>query len=69
MKLSEVLPWAVPVVLSILAVSFQLYGLIDKVEKIQHIQDIEGATAIRKLDNIEWRVKNLEELCCSERDR
>ena len=66
MKWQEMMPWLAPIIFSLIIGIFQLYGLIEKVHIIENTQQTEGVKAIKKLDNISYRVERLEEFCCDE---
>jgi len=66
MKWSEVLPWLVPLLISMLLGYAKLYEVVNLVEKVALRQDTEGRMAIKEVNNLRWRVHNIEKYCCKE---
>jgi hypothetical protein len=66
MNFKDALPWLVPLIVTLLAVGFQMYGMIDRVDKLEETGRTRGDAAIAQLQNVDNRVSRLEELCCGE---
>jgi hypothetical protein len=64
--LKEHLPWLVPLLISVLIGGIHIYGLIDRVNKLELTSRTRGNAAINQLQNVDNRVKRLEEFCCGE---
>ena len=45
-----------------------MYSLIERVDIVEDIQNTRSAEYIKKIDEIDYRVKRMEEFCCSEID-
>jgi hypothetical protein len=60
------LPWLIPLLVSILAVGFQIYGLIHRVDALEESSRTRGESAIIQLQKVDNRVSRLEEFCCGE---
>jgi hypothetical protein len=64
------LPWLVPLVSAIISGLIMgmitLHDVSTRLDKVETIQTTTSAKYIKKIDNIEWRVKHIEEFCCSE---
>jgi hypothetical protein len=66
MQISQILPWLIPLIITLFIGGARLYELNDKVISIQHKQNTEGVKAIKELSDLKWRVHNIEEYCCQE---
>jgi len=62
------LTWIVPLLLSMLIAGYNMYSLIERVDIVEDIQNTRSAEYIKKIDEIDYRVKRIEEFCCSEID-
>ncbi len=62
----EHLPWIVPLLISVLVGSVQIYGLISRVDALEETGRTRGDAAISQLQQVDNRVKRIEEFCCGE---
>jgi len=60
------LPWMIPLLMTLLMGSFQMYSLIDRVATLEENGRTRGEAAILQLQEVDNRVKRLEEFCCGE---
>ncbi len=65
-KIIGQLPWLAPIIISLLISVFQVYGLIDRVNTLEEYSRTRGDTVIQQLQDINSRVKRIEEFCCGE---
>jgi len=66
MNFKDMMPWLAPILISLIVGAFQVYGLIDRVNTLEITGRTRGDTAIAQLQNVDNRVKRLEEFCCGE---
>jgi hypothetical protein len=64
--IKEHLPWLIPLLISVLIVGFQIFGLLNRVTTLENISRTKGEQAIEKLERVDARVSRLEEFCCGE---
>jgi hypothetical protein len=69
-NLTPHLPWLVPLVSAIISGLIMgmitLHDMSTRLEKVENIQMSTSAKYIKKIDTIDWKVKHIEEFCCSE---
>jgi len=66
MHIKDALPWLVPLLLSMLVGGYQLYSVVDRVVVLEENSRTTGVRAIEQLQEVDSRVKRLEEFCCGE---
>ena len=64
--INNTLPWLIPLLMAILLGGYNLYSLIHRVDVLEYQSETEGKEAIKQLDNVDARVRRLEEFCCGE---
>jgi hypothetical protein len=56
------LPWLIPLVITLLGISFQIYSVIGRIEKLEERSYVKGEVAIRDLGELDYRVRKVEEI-------
>lgn len=56
------LPWIIPTIISIIFGGYQIWGLVDRVAKLESHE----IATIQRVYDIEHRINRVEEFCCSE---
>jgi hypothetical protein len=69
-SLAPHLTWLVPLVSAIISGIImgiiEIYDMSGRLDQVEHIKMTTSAEYIKKIDNMEWQLKHIEDFCCSE---
>jgi len=63
MKLNEIAPWLIPLLIVLLGAGGQMYGLIQRVDAIEVRNHTTGEAAIERLAEVEREILIIKERC------